>query len=30
MVDVKKRALQWQENLERAKPPEDREQQYPS
>jgi hypothetical protein len=29
MVDVKKRALQWQENLERAKPPKDREQQYP-
>ena len=29
MVDVRKRTLQWQENLERAKPPEDREQQYP-
>jgi hypothetical protein len=29
MVDVRKRKLQWQENLERAKRPEDREQQYP-
>lgn len=29
MVDVKKRRLQWQENLEREKRPEDRERQYP-
>jgi len=29
MVDVKKRTLQWQENLELAKRPEDRERQYP-
>ncbi|MEH2539176.1 hypothetical protein [Bradyrhizobium sp. AZCC 1699] len=29
MVDVRKRTLQWQENLERTKPPEDRERQYP-
>lgn len=29
MVDVRKRTLQWQENLERTKRPEDREQQYP-
>ncbi|BBZ99860.1 hypothetical protein [Bradyrhizobium diazoefficiens] len=29
MVDVRKRTLQWQENLERAKRPEDNEQQYP-
>jgi hypothetical protein len=29
MVNVSKRTLQWQENLEREKPPEDREQQYP-
>ena len=29
MVDVRKRTLQWQENLERAKRPEDRKQQCP-
>jgi hypothetical protein len=29
MVDVRKRTLQWQENLERGKQAEDREQQYP-
>lgn len=29
MVDVRKRTLQWQKNLERTKRPEDREQQYP-
>lgn len=29
MVDVRKRTLQWHENLERSKRPEDRERQYP-
>jgi hypothetical protein len=29
MVDVRKRTLQWQENLERSKRPGDRKQQYP-
>lgn len=29
MVDVTKRTLQWRENLERSKRPEDRERQYP-
>jgi hypothetical protein len=29
MVDVRKRTLQWQENLERTRRPEDREQQHP-